>query len=359
MKKFSVVGVLVCVAFGMMLGIVGTMFFGNTPLNAALFGYNPNRYITLGEYKGVALTWEEWTPTNEEIAMAMAQEVAAYATQENVEKDAIEGDVLTLDYVGKVDGKENDDFTNTTTVILGNDEFLVSGMDEYLLGADVGVPITATLTVPETYHVADYIDKQVEFTLTVTQIVRTNIPDLTDEFVKKLGDYSSVEDYKTKFAEKYKADYAAQERNSLRQKLFDTVVENTTVQGYPEKELNLLLQQEKDELQKQADEWGMSMYDYGMMVYGVSSVEEVDAQLVTSCQKQMKIKMVIKAIAREEGLKVTDDIYESRMAEYLAAEPDFTKEELVEYFGGVEGMKEQFLMEMVTDIIEQNAVITK
>ena len=357
-KSFSVVSLLVCVAIFMMGVIVYTMIFGNGPLNTLLFGYNPDQYITLGDYKGVTLSWEVWEPSQEEIDQAMEEELLPYATKSYPTVDAAEGDVLTIDYVGLVDGEEEDDFSdNERTITLGKDGFLVSGMDEYLLGADVGQPVTATLKVPENYHVEEHWGKTVEFTVTIKKILRTTLPELTPEFVKKLGDYTSGEDYKQKFAQQYRADYAAKEKAELRWALLNQVVKATTVEGYPEEELKKVIESYVADLQAGANEWGFTYYEYGMFYFQVNTEEEVDQRVIFACQEEMKLKMVVKAIARKEGLRVTNKEYETRMAQYLALETEFTEKELVDYYGGEEGMKEQFLLEMVTDVIEQNAVI--
>ncbi len=353
MKKVSVTSLLVAVAIVMMGVILYTVV-------ASFMGYNPFRYITLGDYKGVTLTWEEEEITNEEVAYAMAVELSDYATTTEITQDADAGDTLTVDYVGVMDGKEEDVFTDTgREMVLGNDDFIVSGMDEHLLGAHVGQTLSVTLTVPETHHVPEYIGKVVSFQVTVQKIVRTNLPELTDDFVKTLGDYTSVADYKEKFTQSYKEQRALEDKANLRNTLFHQVVANTVVKGYPQKELNLLVEEFKAGVQKGADDFGMEFYDYASLAYGKNTKEEFDQYVLEYNQGILKQEMVLKAIAKKEGLRVTAEEYETRLAEYVALEEDWTADELVDYFGGEEGMKEQFLLEMVTDVIEEHAVIKR
>ncbi|MBR3843881.1 MAG: FKBP-type peptidyl-prolyl cis-trans isomerase [Clostridia bacterium] len=355
MKKISIVPLLAGLCFVMMGVVIFSMV-------TSLMGYDPARYITLGDYKGISLSFPEEQPTQEEIQSAMAQVLAQFATTEEITQDAALGDTLTVDYVGNFLDDQQEPLTDSSLeMVLGNEEFVVPGMDSYLVGAKVNQTVSATLTVPENYHVSDYVGRQIAFQVTVKKMVRTTLPELTDDFVKTLGDYTSAEDFKVKFAEKYKSEKALEHQASMRSALWDKAVENATVKGYPQKELDALITEFEAGVQKGAADFELEYYDYAALAYGKETKEEFDAFVLDYNQSVLKQQMVLKAIAEEEGLKVTQTEYDTRLAEYLTLYEDegYTKEDILEIFGGEEGLKEQFLLEMVTDVIEQNAVVTE
>ncbi len=355
MKKISVIPLLVALCFV----LIGVSVF---TLIEPLLGYNPLKYVTLGQYKGLQYQKLQQEITKEEIDYAMGVVVAGFATQSEETQNAQTGDTLTVDYVGTIGGKQVEAFTDKgREFTLGKDEFIVPGADEFLEGANQGQTVNATLTVPENYHIDEYVGKQVSFALTVQKIVRTHIPELTDEFVKQLGNYTSVGDFKKQFTVQYKQSKAEEAAAQVRNDLWNMAVENATVSGYPQKPLEELKLELKNQVQAGAAEMEMDFYDYASFAYGANSKQEYEQYETEYAQNVLKVQMVLKAIAKEEGIAVTDENYQTLYDEYLEAfkAEGYTEDYMLEFYGGEEGMREQFLLELVTDFIEENADITQ
>lgn len=353
MKQPKIIPVLlVCCLF--LVGIAGYSI-----VDTLFSGYDPERYITLPDYKGVTIDNPVSDPTDDEILLAMDQVIAQFGTTETV-TDAIQtGDAVTLDYTGTIDGQAVSAFEGSdSTVTVGQDDFLVNGIDPYLTGQKTGDTVTADLTVQEDYHVLDYAGETVTFTFTVTKVERTTIPELNDAFAQQLG-YDTVEQFRTAFYDKFKEERAAENEATLRNTLWQTVVDDTVVDSYPQKELNQLVEEFIADVQAGADEYEMELLDYASFMYGTTDEESFQEYALTRSETILKHQMVLKAIAGRERIKVTDEIYNQRLAEYLALyqEEGYTEETLWEIFGGKEGLEEQFLMEEVTDVIQEYATI--
>ena len=355
MKKVSVIPLLVALCFL----LIGLSVF---TLIEPLFGYNPLKYVTLGAYKGLEYQKLEKEITAEEIEYAMGVVVAGFATQSEETKDAQTGDTLTVDYVGTVGGKQVETFTDKgREITLGKNEFIVPGADDFLVGANKGQTVNITLTVPETYHVEEFIGKQVTFSVTVQKITRTNIPELTDEFVKQLGNYTTVAQFKKQFEAEYRQAKAEEAASLVRNDLFQMAVDNATVKGYPKKPLEELKLELKNKVQAGATEMGMEFYEYASFAYGCNSKQEYEEYETTYAKNVLDSQMVLGAIAKTEGITVTDEEYNRLYTQYLEAfkAEDYTEEYMVEYYGGEDGLKEQFLLELVTDFIEENAIVSQ
>ena len=93
MKKISVIPLLVALCFV----LIGVSVF---TLIEPLLGYNPLKYVTLGQYKGLQYQKLQQEITKEEIEYAMGVVVAGFATQSEETQNAQAGDTLTVDYVG-------------------------------------------------------------------------------------------------------------------------------------------------------------------------------------------------------------------------------------------------------------------
>ena len=102
--------------------------------------------------------------------------------------DAQEGDVLVVDFVGMINGKE---FTGGTakkfTLQLGAKQVLPE-FEQNLLGVKVGEERTFMVTFPNNYPSRELIGKQAFFTVKTTELKRLKDKSkVDDEFAKKLG----------------------------------------------------------------------------------------------------------------------------------------------------------------------------
>ncbi len=325
-------------------------------------GYNPNRYIQLGPYENLSVTVEQLTAEKEDIEAALNLTLQQLATQQEVTDGAKEGDVVSIDYVGSIGGKQNDVFTGQDVdVTLGQNGFVVDGMDEALFGTVPGQKVTTTLTVQENYLFEEYVGQRVTFAVTVNTVTRSVTPQLTDQLAAELGDYQTVEEFKTAFEEQYKQSVAQQNKVAVHTELWTTVVDNTQVEGYPSKELNQLKEEFRAQLEAEAKEYDMEFIDYASYACGgLTTMEEFEEYSTQYQQEILKQQMVLKAICKKEKIKLTEEDYAASMAEYLELfqEEGHTEEDLLEAYGGRQGMEEQFLRDKVVQFIEQTATVT-
>ncbi len=356
MKKLSVTAVLGGISILLIIAISATWLLA------------ARGKVELGQYLNLEIAYREPTVTNEEIEAAITRELKQSAAKQTVTQNAQKGDTVVVDYVGKINGAKVDAFCGSdVSLALGEDRFQISGMDSFLMGANTGDTVMAALTVPANFHLAEYVGKLVTYTVEVKSITRLVLPELNMDYVKTKGDYASVEEYKTAFAQQYREDAKAVAKVQLRQQLVYTAVENATVVRYPLGKCNRALTEKQGEIeqefadfQKEFADMEMGFYDYTSFHHGFGNKQEYDSYLKNFCQSYTKQVMVIKAIAKKEGIKLTqteyDRLYQQYLAEYKAV--DLTEEDMLTQMGGEQGLKEQFLMELVADRLEQTAVIT-
>jgi len=100
---------------------------------------------------------------------------------------AVTGEVVTIDYVGKIDDVAFEGGTgNDTPVEIGGDGF-IPGFAEQLEGARPGETRTLNVTFPENYGKAELAGKPAAFDVTVKQVSSQTLPAIDDELAKKVG----------------------------------------------------------------------------------------------------------------------------------------------------------------------------
>jgi trigger factor len=100
---------------------------------------------------------------------------------------AANGEVVTIDFEGKIDGEPFEGGKGTgMPVEIGGDGF-IPGFAEQLEGSLPGQTRVLHVTFPENYGKADLAGKAATFEVTVKQVSSQTIPPIDDDLAKKLG----------------------------------------------------------------------------------------------------------------------------------------------------------------------------
>ncbi|WP_022683951.1 trigger factor [Sphingobium bisphenolivorans] len=100
---------------------------------------------------------------------------------------AKDGDTLTIDFVGKIDGEAFEGGSAEDVKLkIGSGQF-IPGFEEQLTGVKKGDEKTISVTFPEDYGAAHLAGKEATFDVTVKAILDADKPKLDDDFAKSLG----------------------------------------------------------------------------------------------------------------------------------------------------------------------------
>lgn len=100
---------------------------------------------------------------------------------------AAEGDMLTLDFTGKIDGEPFEGGSaESANLVLGKGQF-IPGFEEGLTGAKAGDERTVKATFPAEYPMPNLAGKEADFDVKVKTVSRPVKPDLDDAFAAGLG----------------------------------------------------------------------------------------------------------------------------------------------------------------------------
>jgi trigger factor len=186
--------------------------------------------ITLPDFSGIELTRLKAEVNPESVDKALTQiakynrtlEPIAAQTLESRAAGAMPGEVLTIDFEGKIDGVPFEGgAAKDTEVEIGGDGF-IPGFAEQLEGARPGEARTIDVTFPENYGKADLAGKAATFDITVKQLSIQNVPAADDELAKKVGaeDLNAVREMITA---RQQQEYDAMSRMRLKKALLDAL----------------------------------------------------------------------------------------------------------------------------------------
>ena len=94
-----------------------------------------DKYITVGEYKGLTYDKVKVSVSQEEVDQEIQNRVNAASTTETVKKGKVkDGDTISVDYVGKIDGEEFEGGSAQNTSITIGTTSMIDGFTDGLIG---------------------------------------------------------------------------------------------------------------------------------------------------------------------------------------------------------------------------------
>ena len=315
------------------------------------------KYVTLGDYKGIEYTKEVQEVTEDSVDSEVNQLLQQHMEQKEVDRAIESGDVVNIDYVGKQDGVEFEGGSaEGYDLEIGSHSF-IDGFEDGLIGHKKGEDVTLELTFPDPYpNNTDLSGKPVTFDVKINTVSEQKLPELTDAFVKENTEYDTIDAYK----EGIRTNQAEENENSAEYEaknyVFNKVMDNCTVSGYDEEEAKQEVDRTFNQFKKMAESYASYGYTYEQVLQynGFTTEDELKEGLTESVGEYLKQKMVIYCLADKEGIKVTDKEVEEELKNYMQSYGYETEQEVYDILGE-DYFTMSLLSEKVMDFIMENA----
>lgn len=314
------------------------------------------KYVTLGEYRGIPVELEAVAVDEAEEAEVMKELYMSNVTAELggiLEGEVALGDTVNIDYVGKKDDVAFDGGTASgASLEIGSGSF-IEGFEEGLIGAAVGETRDLELTFPENYRNTELAGQDVIFTVTVNFIYPT---EYSDEVVEALGveDITTVADMQ-QFVHEYLVSNAQSTYDStLESGVLNGFMNNCVFEEIPEHILEKYRSNVQTSLESESAYYGLDAETYCSYFYGT----DLESFLTRYAEEAAKQSLAFQAVANTENLNVTDEELQEKLEEYAS----LGGYESVEDFLGEldrEEYREYFMFERVLDFLKENAQITE
>ncbi len=229
-------------------------------------------------------------------------DVAEKSLYKNITDGAVEnGDIINLDYAGKIDGVAFDGGTaEDQSLEIGSGTF-IDDFEEELIGAVIGETRDITAKFPENYGNEDLNGKEAVFTCTINSISR---PMTVEESYSKMG-YLSADEYKD-----------ALTKRAVKSYILNYICSKATIKEFPEadsdKMIDAIFEESVDEFKAIYNmdfEEFLSQSGYTIEQYkaALESEEVFDTMMRTS--------MPVYYVLDEEGLEIDDITLEKQTVE--------------------------------------------
>ena len=303
--------------------------------------------VTLGEYKGVEVPKSDLEVTEEEIAGELKREQENNSRTIDVDDRAVaDGDKVTLDFEGFVDGEAFEGGKGTDYPLTIGSGAFIPGFEEQLVGAEIGKETEVNVTFPEEYQAKELAGKAAVFKCTVKKIEVKELPELDDEFAKDVSEFDTLEEYKAdikKNLEEKKADAAKRAKEDA---AVAAAVENAQME-IPDAMLNTQVNQMIEDFARRIQSQGLTMEQY--LQFTGSTPASLQEQMKPQAMQRIQSRLVLEKIAEAENIQIADEKVDEEIAK-MAEMYKMEVEKLKSMLGDAE--KEQ----MKADMAVQEAV---
>ncbi len=312
--------------------------------------------ITLGEYKGLKVQKDSVEVSDEEIEAELKKAQDQNSREVEIEDRPVqEGDIITLNYAGTVDGVPFDGGTaESQRLEIGSHSF-IDTFEDQLVGLNIGDEKDVEVTFPEEYHSAEVAGKPATFHVKILGIKEKQLPEIDDDFAQDTTEFDSLEEYKEDIKAKLTMGKEERAKSAMENDLLAQIVENSEME-IPEAMLETQIDRMVDEFRQRISYQGLTFEQY--LQYSGQSMEALRESLRPDAEKRIQGSLVLEAIASAEGIEATDDDLEKelkRMADMYQMEPEQLNSYMQEE--EKENIRENLAVQKAVDFILEHAQI--
>ncbi|MBA3999945.1 trigger factor [Brevundimonas sp.] len=234
----------------------------------------------------------------DEALKELAGQAKTYEDKGGKAPKAAEGDQLTIDFVGKIDGEVFEGGSaEDADLVIGSNRF-IPGFEEQLTGAKVGDEKTIEVTFPENYQAAHLAGKAATFDVTVKALKAPKDSEIDDDFAKRLG-LESIDKLKELLRDNLNQQYKGAARFKLKRALLDELDEKHSFDLPPK-----MVEAEFDGIWQQVE----ADKEAGRLTEADAkkSDKKLKEEYRKIAERRVRLGLVLAEIGRENNVTVTD-----------------------------------------------------
>ncbi|MFG1347120.1 trigger factor [Xanthobacter autotrophicus DSM 431] len=255
--------------------------------------------IELGNFKEISVEKPVVEVTDAEVDETVQRIADANRPFSPKEGPAAEGDRVTIDFTGYVDGEKFQGGEGQDIDVLIGSKGFIPGFEEQLVGASAGENRTLSVTFPEAYAAKELAGKAASFEVTVKSVDAAGAVALDDEFAKTLGQ-ESLEQLKETVKGRIVQEHAGAARQKVKRALLDALDAQHQFEvpaGLVEQEFNGVWSRVNEDLAGQ----GRTFADEG------TSEEEARNDYLKIAERRVRLGLVLAEIGERNNIQVSDE----------------------------------------------------
>jgi trigger factor len=268
--------------------------------------------VEIEKYTGIKITKYVYTVTDEDVDKDIESSRDRIAEKVEVtDRAAQEGDTVNIDFVGKLNGEEFEGGSaEEFDLTLGSHQF-IPGFEEQVAGMQIDEVKDINVTFPEDYQAENLKGQAAVFTVTLHSIQGKVLPELNDEFAKKMGS-DNLEAYRAKVRERLEKNAQSRSLNETENSIITEIAKGAKAeipQAMIDKQTEYSLQRMEYNLMYQ----GIKLDDY--LKYIGSTREEYRKNFEEDAKKTVLHQLIVEKIIKLENITASQEEIDAKVEE--------------------------------------------
>lgn len=314
--------------------------------------------VNLGKYKGLKVGKKPTEVSEHEILKVLGNLQNRFAKRVEVSDRGIQKeDLIDFEIEADAAGQKIKRWPRKLQFFNVGGGLISPEFDEQLLGLKVGESKTFKISFPQKHLVAEIAGREVNFSIKIDKIQKSELWPLDDEFAKRVSRLGTLAELKEEIRKSLEIEKKEESEADLKNKLVEEASRDAKLdlpEALVRHEADIML----DELKTSLARSNLTLDDYLKSIRKTD--EEIRSELKTPASQRAKGKVVLKKIAEAEKITVTptDLDGEIRMlAKSIGKGEEEYKNSLGE--GGLHYILDYLLRRKALDFLVTNAQINK
>ncbi|MCK5416201.1 trigger factor [Candidatus Parcubacteria bacterium] len=268
--------------------------------------------VDLNKYKDLKIKKDEIVLDKKEIEKALEELQNMRVKEVLVDKEIKETDKVMVDIEMFLDNVPVEGGQGRGAFVIIGKDYIIPGFDKNLIGAKKGDVKEFSLPYPREHYMKNLAGKRVDFKVSVKDVYERQMPELDDEFAKSLG-LKKLDELRENLEKNMKLEKEKGISLKAEKEMLEKIVEKTKFGEIPELLINHEVKTMMAELEHSVSQKGAKFEDY------LKSINKTKNQLVLdllpNALQRVKVSLLIKEIAKEEKIEVSDKEFEKHQDE--------------------------------------------
>jgi trigger factor len=237
--------------------------------------------------------------SDEQVQTALEELAKSQRTFSEKDGPAADGDALTIDFLGKIDGEAFEGgAAEKATVTIGSNQF-IPGFEEGMIGLKKGDTKTVSARFPDAYAVESLKGKDATFDVTVHEVRAPAETVIDDSLAEKFG-MENLDALRDALRRRIESEHTAQSRTRAKRVLFDKLEAVHEFALPPQ-----MVEQEFAQIWRQieADKAAGQLEPED----AAKSEDDLKTEYRKIAERRVKLGLVLAEIGRRNGIDVTND----------------------------------------------------
>ena len=280
--------------------------------------------IEIQDFSGIQVTRPVYDVSDEEIqegVQRVGESARSYETKDGAAED---GDRVTLDYLGKLDGEAFQGGQDSDAqLVIGSKQF-IPGFEEQLVGLKAGDEKVINVTFPAQYNASHLAGKDATFDITVKEVATPVQMEMTDEVAKTLG-IESLDRLREIVKGQLESQYGQMTRQKVKRELLDAL--DTTYQfEAPSKLVEAEYENIWNQVQRDLQASNQTFEDEG------TTEEEAQAEYRKLAERRVRLGLVLAEIGEKAGVTVSDEEMQRALFDFVRRYPGPQQQDVFDFY---------------------------